>query len=211
MSIIEREHPPEVVRGHAPAHPATLDELNFERRKPVRWFSPSTLARAGAKVVLSLVLGEYLDKRELQQSLASSLPRVHCATDEMWIDFVADTADGFDASYSVAWCVSQRSINVDGRDLPRGDLLILGGDQVYPYATVQEYEDRFRGALSRATDHDAGEPFADLNSANQCRVAGLSAVAGWWASTATSRYAKPSSPCSITRSFNAANCTRSGT
>jgi hypothetical protein len=156
MSMIELS--PDLMRGQPPSRPTTLDELSFQRRKPVRWFSPSTLARAGAKVVLSLVLGEYLDKRELQKSLASTLPPVQCATDELWVDFVADTADGFDASYSVAWSASQRSITVDGRELPRGDLLILGGDQVYPYAAAKEYEDRFRGP------YEAALPWVDEKS-----------------------------------------------
>ncbi|OLP03667.1 hypothetical protein BVU76_03805 [Mycolicibacterium porcinum] len=154
MSISEEE--PQVVdRGVAPPRPTGPEELSFERRQAVRWFSPSTLARAGIKVVLSLVLGEYLDKRELQQSLELRLPDKRCADndiedDDMWIDFVADTADGFDASYSVAWCVSQRTITVDGQTLPRGDLLVLGGDQVYPFATAQEYEDRFHGPYEAA-------------------------------------------------------------
>jgi hypothetical protein len=114
-------------------------------------------------VVLSLVLGDYLDKREMQQSLDASVLPIAANDNEVWVDFVADTADGFDASYSVAWCVSQREIVVEGaeRPLPRGDLLILGGDQVYPYATVKEYEDRFRGpyktALPWCDDRDKGD------------------------------------------------------
>jgi hypothetical protein len=150
MTIIDPENMRAQHQQVPPPRPTRWEDLDFKPRKPVRWFSPSTLARAGVKVVLSLVLGEYLDKRELQHSIAANLPVNRCVTEDMWIDFVADTADGFNASYSVAWCVSQPIATVDGRDLPRGDLLVLGGDQVYPYATAEEYGDRFRGPYEAA-------------------------------------------------------------
>jgi hypothetical protein len=163
------------VRDQPPDRPATLEQLTFERRPPVRWFSPSTLARAGAKVVLSLVLGEYLDKRELQQSLAATVPTKEWPLKDMWVDFVADTADGFNASYSVAWAVSQRELTVDGRVLQRGDLLVLGGDQVYPYATVKEYEDRFRGP------YEAAMPWIDETSARpEPRVVAIPGNHDWY-------------------------------
>lgn len=159
MSISEEQHngsvPPARTPGYSPpARPASMDEdeLGFDRRKPVRWFSPSTLARTAAKVVLSLVFGDYLDKREMQQALGSRVLPVKATGSDVWVDFVADTADGFDTSYSVAWSVAQRGIDVEGvpERLPRADLLVLGGDQVYPYATIREYEDRFRGPYKAA-------------------------------------------------------------
>lgn len=142
-----------------PTRPASMDDLGFDRREPVRWFSPSTLARTAAKVVLSLVFGDYLDKREMQQSLGSRVLQAKATGTDVWVDFVADTADGFDTSYSVAWTVAQREIAVEGvpQRLPRADVLVLGGDQVYPYATIREYEDRFRGPYKAAlpwTDPD---------------------------------------------------------
>jgi hypothetical protein len=130
----------------------TKEDLGFSRREPTQWFSPPILARTATKVIMSIVLGEYLDKRELQQSLPA---RVVVAGDDqspMWIDFVADTGDGFDPTYSVAWCVSQPHLRPAGHDedLPRGHVLILGGDQVYPYATATQYDDRFRGPYTSA-------------------------------------------------------------
>ncbi len=135
-----------------PARPNSKAELGFDKRKAVQWFSPPNLARTAAKVVLSLALGDYLDKRELQQSLDADVLRIDALDEAVWIDFVADTADGFDATYTVAWSVSQRCIKPDNfeNELPRGDLLVLGGDQVYPYATAKEYEDRFRGPYRAA-------------------------------------------------------------
>ena len=52
--------------------------------------------------------------------------------DDLWFDFMADTGDGGNSSYAVARLLAQPSINVNGSDsplnLPRGDLLLIGGD-----------------------------------------------------------------------------------
>jgi hypothetical protein len=39
---------------------------------------------------------------------------------------------------------------VDGHVLPRGQAVIMGGDQVYPTASGQQYEDRFKGPYEAA-------------------------------------------------------------
>jgi hypothetical protein len=132
--------------------PQSLNDLGFSRRKPTQWFSPPILARTAAKVIMSIALGEYLDKREMQQSLPASVVKASDGESAVWIDFVADSGDGFNPTYSVAWCVSQPHLRPAGHheDLPRGDVLILGGDEVYPYATAAQYEDRFRGPYTSA-------------------------------------------------------------
>lgn len=52
--------------------------------------------------------------------------------DELWFDFMADTGDGGNSSYSVARLLAQPSIRVRSNDslltLPRGNLLLIGGD-----------------------------------------------------------------------------------
>ncbi len=148
-----------------PTRPRTDAELGFPKRSPVQWFSPPTLARSAAKVVLSAAFGEYLDKRELQQSLHDGLVASEKDVDEIWIDFVADSGDGFNPTYSVAWCVSQPTITPSNFNvaLPRAQYLIFGGDQVYPYATPKEYDERFRGPFTAAlpwTAADADRPHA---------------------------------------------------
>jgi hypothetical protein len=143
--------------------PSSDEELHFTRRKAVQWFSPPTLARAAAKVVLSAAFGDYLDKREMQHNLESRVLTAGAGTGDVWIDFIADTADGFDQTYSVAWCASQPDIAPIGLDrtLPRAQLIVMGGDEVYPYATPKEYEDRFVGPYLAAlpwTDPDSSRP-----------------------------------------------------
>ncbi|MFG1930976.1 hypothetical protein ACGFK1_10010 [Mycobacterium sp. NPDC048908] len=143
--------------------PTDGDGLGFSRRKAVRWFSPPTLARAAAKVVLAAAFGDYLDKREMESTLTASVLTAGAGAGDLWIDFVADTADGFDQTYSVAWCVSQPNITPVGSDgqprtLPRAQLIVFGGDEVYPYATPKEYEDRFSGPYLAALPWTEPDP-----------------------------------------------------
>jgi hypothetical protein len=71
-------------------------------------------------------------------SLAERLGR------EVWIDFVADTGDDHDLSLAVGRMVfAEYALDaIEPRTLPRGDLLIFGGDTAYPAATASELERR---------------------------------------------------------------------
>lgn len=142
-----------------PPRPASEVDLGFERRRPVRWFSPTLLGRAGMKVMLSAAFGDYLDKRELQQAFEEHVRDDHASDAELWIDVIADTADGFNPTYTVAWCASQPTLQPDGcdRPLPRGAYVVLAGDEVYPLGSPAEYENRFIGPYKAAlpwTDAD---------------------------------------------------------
>ncbi len=141
--------------------------LGFAPRDAVRWLSPGQLAQTGAKVALSAVFADYSDKREIQAALGSGLltaPAREPGVDEdVWLDFVADLGDGFDATYTIATHLAAARLEVssaDGAgatlDLPRGSLLVMGGDEVYPTASARAYEDRtlgpYRAALPTADD-----------------------------------------------------------
>ncbi|MGB6924498.1 MAG: metallophosphoesterase, partial [Methyloceanibacter sp.] len=62
----------------------------------------------------------------------------------VWMDYVADLGDGFDATYAIAYLIGQPSLQMDGHELPRGSLVVMGGDEVYPYATTRDYVLRTR-------------------------------------------------------------------
>ena len=162
------------------ARPRTLDQLKFDQRAAVRWFSPGVLARSGIKVVLSGAFGDYLDKRELQTAFPGGLTLDARGDAEIWFDFVADSGDGFDATYTVAWAVSQRELTVPAPrptprrhpvdpdaptsghlTLPRGRIVIFGGDEVYPVAKVDDYQDRFVGP------YEAALPWTDARNSTE--------------------------------------------
>ncbi|HEX2133165.1 MAG TPA: metallophosphoesterase [Actinophytocola sp.] len=125
----------------------TEEQLGFRPQRSVRWLNPGVLVSTGAQSLMATIFGSYADKRELQGTLPATVHE-HRA-DEVWLDFVADLGDGFDASYSVASLLAASHLDV-GETLPRGQLLIMGGDQVYPAASTEAYEDRSKGVYRAA-------------------------------------------------------------
>ncbi|WP_298321688.1 metallophosphoesterase [Haloactinopolyspora sp.] len=132
-------------------------QIGFTPQKPVPWLNPGLLAGTAVRVALAHLFGGYLDKRELQAVLPSAVDD-HSGAEELWIDYVADLGDGFDATYSIAHLLARESLTVDGTDLPRADAVVLGGDQVYPTASVTDYENRFKGPYRAAFPPQPGQP-----------------------------------------------------
>jgi hypothetical protein len=76
---------------------------------------------------------------------------------EVWIDYVADTGDDRDVSVAVAKMIFADYTNQAGRSLPRGDVLLFGGDTAYPVATAEEIEQRLLDPFNDVlADHDDG-------------------------------------------------------
>lgn len=130
------------------------DSLDFRRQKMVDWFSPSQLAKTGIQAVVSSVFGNYADKREIQAALSkneeSLKPYDFSDRDETWVDYVSDLGSGWNSTYSVAYLLGRNNLsikNFNGNDynLKRGNILVMGGDEVYPVATPEEYKNRLTG------------------------------------------------------------------
>lgn len=142
------------LRKHAEA-------LRFSPQDAVRWLAPAELWRTAVKVALSSVFASYADKREIQAALPAELltaPGAEKLDGELWLDFVADIGDGFDATYTVASLLAADELEVAppagatgaARRLPRGSVLVLGGDEVYPTASAGNYDDRMKGPYRAA-------------------------------------------------------------
>jgi hypothetical protein len=125
------------------------EELGFRPQKAVRWLAPKVLITTGAQSLVAEIFGSYADKRELQGSLPATV-HDHSGGDELWLDYVADLGDGFNATYSVAYLLAQPEVDLGARRLPRGEVLLMGGDQVYPTASGDAYEDRCKGPYRAA-------------------------------------------------------------
>lgn len=133
--------------------------------KMTAWFSPPLLLRLLWRVILSDVFGQYADRRlivaaldpvndkELFERAQQFMP--HKPNEEVWtfapdadgavwVDFVADLGDGFDATYAMASLLSQEKLAVGGLTLPRGQMLLMGGDEVYPRAAPETYQRQLR-------------------------------------------------------------------
>ena len=141
----------------------------YKRAGMVNWFEPAILLQTGLKSVISSLFGNYADRREMEAALdvpapGSTISREvaeYTATEEIWIDFISDTGDGFNATYSVALTAAQPSLKVkvknEEKELPRAKMLILGGDQIYPTPTGDIYENKFKIPFESALPEVEGD------------------------------------------------------
>jgi hypothetical protein len=147
----------------------------------VRWLSPGVLAATALRVVLSGIFGAYSDKREIQAALAWSDPTDYTDRTEMWLDFVADLGDGFDATYTIASLLAEPELDVaapDGTLLTtrRGAVLVMGGDEVYPTASTHAYENQLIGPYRAALPYtEADHPHVYAIPGNHDWYDGLTA------------------------------------
>jgi calcineurin-like phosphoesterase family protein len=121
------------------------------RAKMTRWYDPPRLISIGIRVAISTVFGEFADRRDAMAASREIDPKTidpvydysaSAPTSDFWFDFVADTGDGWDSTYAIARLLADPALSVDGAPdtLPMGQLLIMGGDEVYPTASRENYQ-----------------------------------------------------------------------
>jgi hypothetical protein len=138
-----------------------------EAQPMVGWFDPRQLMSTGIEVAVSTVLGRHSDHRLIEAVIAPKhdppydytrhykepdtyeklVPdEVRGERREIWIDYVADTGDGWDSTYAVASALARPAMHAGTKsgsvETQRGDVLIMGGDEVYPTANRKEYKRR---------------------------------------------------------------------
>ncbi|RZA06847.1 MAG: hypothetical protein EOO68_04355, partial [Moraxellaceae bacterium] len=123
-------------------------------RWPVAWYHPSVLLRSAQQMVATGDFIRNFDRREL---FTDELTIVDQAKDhpggDYWWDFMSDSGDGGNASYTVARAMQAPTLPITvadgviaediGVSLPHSKLLVLGGDLAYPGASTEEYQYRF--------------------------------------------------------------------
>jgi hypothetical protein len=142
----------------------------IKRHKQVSWFDTRNLLATGSRALAATIVGSMSGRREIMAALEPEIgdPFDYSAEKDLWIDYLADTGDGWNATTSVAWLVGRDGIVVDpdgaptpqpippdcmtesmpAHDapqllLPGGHILVLGGDEVYPTASADAYKERF--------------------------------------------------------------------
>ncbi len=150
------------------APPKRRTEL-YTQEPMVNWLHFGQLLDAGIRAVVAGAFGTFADSRLIQAALnppESNPPLPADKKDTIWIDYVADTGDGWNSTYSVAWSISQDSLSIPGigQPLPRADLLVFGGDQVYPTPANQGYRTRFLDPYCSAFPADI-PPATDMSDA----------------------------------------------
>jgi 3',5'-cyclic AMP phosphodiesterase CpdA len=163
-----------IARRLAPSVPRRLFPLRWRRpdedspRMPmVGWFDPGQLVHTGFRALTSAIVGEQSDRRVVQ-ALASRRAEIHdCSTmrgadgslvprEDLWLDYLADTGDGFNPTYAGAYLLAQPSLTLAAPGgaahvLPRADVLVLGGDQVYPAPSREAYQQRLVSPFETAS------------------------------------------------------------
>jgi hypothetical protein len=126
----------------------------------VRWFDPHQLIDTAVRVLLSGVFSSYADSRELQAREPAEVTD-RSASDELWLDYVADLGDGWNSTYTVARLLATEALELDLDDethrTERGRILVMGGDAVYPVPKAAEYENRMLGPYRAALPCARGE------------------------------------------------------
>lgn len=132
--------------------------MKFERQKMVRWYNVRQLAATVLKTIISTIFGNFADKREIQAALSKCDDYDYSQVDDIWIDYISDLGDGFDSTYTLAHLMKEEQITCDGVTLSRGNVLIMGGDEVYPTPEKEEYENRLQGPYNAAFPWDDARP-----------------------------------------------------
>ncbi|MES2199453.1 MAG: metallophosphoesterase, partial [Chlamydiota bacterium] len=128
--------------------------------KMVNWYYPGQLIRTAIDVTISTIFGRHADHRMIE---ALGCPDIKIydysqrKDKEFWIDYLGDTGDGWNSTYAIASTIGKPILNVTDpqgnfHSTERGNILVLGGDEVYPVASREGYEERlvapFKAAMS---------------------------------------------------------------
>lgn len=173
-------------------------QLGFERKKRmVRWLSPTQLFHTGRQALFAVLISGYTDKREIEAALPRPEILDRTEDEEIWIDFVSDLGDGFNPTYALAYLLAKPSLDLPD-PLPRGDILVMGGDQVYPAASQDRYRDHVVGPYRAALPYlTADQPHLFVLPGNHDWFDGLTSFMrvfcqqGWvgaWRTTQTRSY-----------------------
>lgn len=140
------------------------------KNKMFGWYDPPALLRTGVDVAFSTIFGRHSDARLIEAVTMPAAPGVNTSApfnytveytngpgdtprevpnqprEEIWIDYVADVGDGWDSTYAVAYYISQNLTFKDStgktHETERGAVMVMGGDQVYPSANRDRYNNQ---------------------------------------------------------------------
>lgn len=125
--------------------------MKFDIKPMVDWYDPKQLAATGVKTVVSTVFGNFADRREMQAALDPGKAYYdYSKRDDLWLDFISDLGDGFNPTYTLAHLLAKEELVVDGEVTKRGNILVMGGDEVYPTPEMEEYRNRLQGPYHAA-------------------------------------------------------------
>ncbi len=124
--------------------------MKFERQWMVNWYHTGQLASTAIKAIISGIFGNFADKREIEAVLSKAESFDYSGKDDIWVDYISDLGDGFNSTYTMAHLIAKENLEIPDKSLKRGEILVMGGDQVYPTPEITEYQNRFQGPYEAA-------------------------------------------------------------
>ncbi len=132
--------------AEAPPHAGNLQP----REKMVRWLRLKEMWRNGPAMLSAGRDWKTLTGRHESQAVLAAAVFEAKEDEEFWFDYASDMGDAFDGTAPVAWLMGRKEIELPKDPtnalpsppafLPRGQLLVFGGDEVYPFAASGVYE-----------------------------------------------------------------------
>ena len=127
------------------------------RRSMVGWYDPRVLAHSAYLVAIANIFGRHSDTR-LIEALATQPQNefdYSQASGDFWLDYAADIGDGWNSTYAIADALATPELSLatsDGAPVQTraGQVLVFGGDEVYPYPSRTEYEVRTEVPYTKA-------------------------------------------------------------
>ena len=156
-----------------PALKPSDGEVFWPKARMTRWFEPLAMFR----LLLRIWATRRMSNQRNQGNDQPPVVLDYAQTDEdFWFDYVSDMGDAFDPTMCVAWHLGRDHLERTEIDptlrvdpefgvpdlfpgmteedipnvLPRGQLLVMGGDQVYPDGSHARYRDQLVGPYSIA-------------------------------------------------------------
>lgn len=155
-----------------------FDKNQIKQLPMVSWFNLKQLTHTAFQSVVSKLIGGQADRR-LLLALAETEKEFYNYTrkhtiengtvkplpeekrNELWLDFIADTGDGWNSTYSVAYYAAKPELELKSQNksynTKRGSVLVFGGDEVYPTPSKKAYSERLITPFEQAFGDDKPE------------------------------------------------------
>src|SRR5262245_25865137 len=148
------------------------DNVSIKKHRMVGWYDPPQLLRTAGQVVTSTIFGHHADYRLIEalyddpEDLPKDDPE-HFIIDysqhkEFWLDYIADLGEGWNSTYTVAYHSSRPKLDLNWEKnlyiTARGQVIVFGGDEVYPTAGRVAYKERTFQPYECAFNSDAARP-----------------------------------------------------
>jgi hypothetical protein len=154
-------------------HPEATRGRVQPRLRMVRWYHPidlyqswRSISRGKASVASATGRRAVLTTDEAGHLVPTASFDAAPDTD-FWFDYVVDMGDAFDGTAPIAWLVGRRSIHLPDHSaleiptppasMPHADLVVFGGDELYPFASEQAYLSHTELPYRMGVEGDPGE------------------------------------------------------